>query len=177
MKGMGRMNRKLLTIAKQLSGNDLEELLRLRKMEEKKVSDLHKTRDKLVADLAKVEKQLAKLDSGAESAPKTRKKRGRKPASEAKAETAPARKAGKKKAGAKKGAKKRSRRLNLSAAVREVFARAARPLKASEVVDGLPAAGIKIADVSAMRKRISVVLASQKNHFEQVERGVYQLKD
>ncbi len=45
------------------------------------------------------------------------------------------------------------------------------------MVEGLPDVGVKVKNEADMKKRVSVVLASQKNYFEQVQRGVYQLKD
>ena len=165
------MKRNLKSIAMKLTDSDIQELIRLRKQGDKKTVALRKKRDKLAAELARVDAQLAKagveIDAGeAQPAPRGRKPRGR-PASTAK------KAATKTSASGRKGRKPRT---NLSAAVREVFARAGGPLKASQVVDGLPEAGIKVKSVPEMRKRISVVLASQKNYFEQVERGVYQLR-
>lgn len=153
------MKRKLATIAKELSEEDIQELIRLKRTDDKKVVALRKKRDKLAADLAKAEAELAKLTG--EEAPKRKRaprKQGAKP-------------------GPKKGAKRGGRRrVNFTAAVREVFARAGAPLRAAEVVEQLPGVGIKVKDVADMKKRVSVVLASQKNSFEQVERGVYQVK-
>lgn len=192
------MRKTLKSIAMQLSESDIQELFRLKKMEDKRVVALRKKRAKLAADIARLDSQIAKLggETEAEAAPARRgrkpgsknKKPGRKPGSgKAAAEKPAAKKTAGKKA-AKKAAKKavakkpavrkgkKRTRINLSATVRDIFAKAGAPLKASQVVDALPDAGIKVADVAAMRKRISVVLASQKSHFEQVERGVYQLK-
>lgn len=166
------MNKKLQSIAQQLTESDIQELIRLKKQGSKKTIALRKKRDKLAAELARIDAQLEKADgdAGADAAKPARTgRRGRRKAAVAKPAKAPAKA---KKAGARKG----GRRQNLSAAVREVFAQAGTPLKASQVVDGLPTAGVKVKNVADMRKRISVVLASQKNHFEQVERGVYQLK-
>lgn len=152
------MKKKLQSIAMQLSESEIQELVRLKKMGDKKLVSLNKKRDKIVAQLEAVDAEIAAA-LGAE-APVRKRRAGRKPA----AVKAPAKK------------KKRGGRVNLSVAVREIFSQAGTPLKAKDVVDALPDAGIKVRDVAAMRKRISVVLASQKNHFEQVERGVYQLK-
>ena len=178
------MKRKLKTIAMQLSESDIQELIQFRKMGDKRVVELRKKRDKLAADLRKLDVQIQKLTGEpavveAEAAePKRRGRRpgkkkgtGRKPRA---VKESAAKEPVAKKAGGRRGRK--SSRSSLSAAVREVFAKAGTPLKASQVVDALSDVGIKVADVSAMRKRISVVLASQKNHFEQVERGLYQLK-
>ena len=151
------MKKSLKSIAAQLSESDIQELIRIKKLGDKKVVALQKKRDKLAADLARVEAELAKL-SGEPVVKAGR--RGRKPGPVA----------GKRKP-------RKGRRVNLTAAVREVFAQSSEPLRASQVVDALPGAGIKVANVSDMRKRISVVLASQKKSFEQVGRGIYRLRD
>lgn len=161
------MKRKLAAIAKQLSEDDIQELMRLKKMGDKRVVALQKKRDRLAASLESVDSELADL-LGSETAAPKRGRRGRKPA----AAKSPA---VKKVAGRRRG--KPARNNNLSAAVREVFGRAGAPLKAREVVEALPSVGMKVKNEADMRKRISVVLASQKNHFEQVSRGVYQLRD
>lgn len=172
------MKSKLLSLAKRLSDNDVKELLRLRRLEDRKSIGLRKRRDKLAAEIARIDAQLAKLGGEEEAEPEARprarkgaaKKRGRKPGVAAAAAKKTAAPRGRK--GGKKG-----RRQNLSAAVRQVFTNAGEPLKASQVVDALPGVGVAVKDVAEMRKRISVVLASQKNHFETVERGVYRLKE
>jgi hypothetical protein len=157
-----RMKRKLATIAKELSEEDIQELIRLKKTGDKRVVALRRKRDKIAAALEKVEAELAGLLP--DEAPAKRgakrggKKRGAKPGP---------------KPGAKRGAK---RNVNFTAAVRDVLVQAGQPLRAAEVVERLPAAGIKVKDVTDMKKRVSVILASQKNSFEQVERGVYQIK-
>ncbi|MCC8180608.1 MAG: hypothetical protein LIP23_06845, partial [Planctomycetes bacterium] len=130
------------------------------------VVGLKKRRDKLVEQVRLLDKEIAKYapeliedsPSGAKRG-KVAAKRGRKG-----------------KVVAARG-KKPLGRGDFSNAVREVFTKAGAPLRAKDVVDGLPGAGIKVDDVADMRKRVSVVLASQKNHFQQVERGVYQLRD
>lgn len=178
------MKRKLQTIANQLTESDIQELIRIKKMGDKKTVALRKKRDKLAANLARIDAQLEKMTGSPEEAKPARAKRGRKP----KAAAAPAKKTATKRkkaakpetqdAPAKRGAPrgKRSAGTSLSATVRQIFADAGTPLKASQVVDSLPGAGIKVKSIPDMRKRISVVLASQKNHFQQVERGLYQLK-
>lgn len=171
------MRKALQSIAKKFTESDLEAILRFKRMGGEKLERLQRKREKAAASLAEIDRQIAELTDGA--APK---RRGRKPGA-GKAKAAPAaksaaRKGGRKasavKGGTRRGTKKR--RVNLSAAVREVFARVDSPLKASQVVDGLPDVGVKVADVAAMRKRISIVLASQKKNFESVGRGVYELK-
>ncbi len=151
------MKRKLAAIAKSLSENDIQELIRLKKTGDKRVIALTKKRDRIAAKLAEVEAEIAKLTG--ESLPSKRgprKQRG--------------------KPGPKPGAKRGKRRVNFTAAVREVFVQAKQPLRAAEVVERLETVGLKVKDVTDMKKRVSVILASQKNSFEQVERGVYQLK-
>lgn len=162
------MKRSLKSIAAQLSEEEIQELVRIKKMSDKKTVGLMKKRDKLVSQLAAIDAELAKLTGGKKAAPTQPKRRGRKPAAAA----APA---AKKKPGRKKAV--RGRRSNFSASVRDVFAQAGVPLKASQVVDALPGVGVKVKDVSDMRKRVSVVLAQHKNYFEQVERGVYRLRE
>lgn len=162
------MKNNLQSIAMRLSESEIQELVRLKKMGDKKVVELRKRRDKLAAELARLDARLEKMAGGAVEAKPAPARRGRKPAAEKAEAKAPR--------GRKVAARKGGRRLNISAAVRKVFQQAGTPLKASQVVDGLPEAGLKVKNVSDMRKRVSVVLASQKNHFEQVERGVYQLK-
>ncbi len=167
-----RMKRTLKSIAAQLTEDEIQEIIKLKKMGDKKNAVLIRKRDKLAAQLADVEAELAKR-SGGKIAPAQPKRRGRKPASES---SAPVRKtAGSKPAGRRRAAG--SRRNNFSASVREVFAQAGTPLRARQVVEGLPGVGVKVKDESDMRKRVSVVLAQHKNHFEQVERGVYRLRD
>jgi hypothetical protein len=156
------MKRNLATIAKKLSEDDIQELIRLKKTGDKRVVALRKKRDKIAAALEKVEAELASLSG--EAAPS---RRGRKPGSKRRGA----------KPGPKPGSRRGKRNVNFTATVREVFTQAGKPLRAAEVVELLPAAGIKVKDVTDMKKRVSVILASQKNSFEQVERGVYKLKE
>ncbi len=158
------MKRQLKTIAMQLSESDIQELIRLKKQGDKKTVALRKRRDKLVAELARVDAELKKI-TGEEPAPAAKKKtaRGRT------AKAAAAKTAG--------GKKRKTNRVNISAAVREVFQKANEPLRARQVVDLLGDAGVKVTDVQEMRKRVSVVLAQAKDTFEQVECGVYRLKE
>ena len=188
------MKKELKSIAMQLSENDIKELFRLKKMGDKRVIALRKEREKMAANLARLDKRIARLmgeDEGEKAEAPKRRRRSRKSgrrvaAKKAKAEPKkargrPGRKAGKvsqtKSRGTRGKGRKSARINNLSAAVRKVIAKAGAPLKASQVVDGLPGAGIKVASVADMRKRVSVVLASQKKHFDRVEPGLYQLKD
>ncbi len=152
------MKRKLAAIAKSLSEEEIHELFRLKRTGDKKVIALTRKRDKIAENLAKVEAEIAKLCGEPLPAKRgPRKQRG--------------------KPGPKPGAKRAGkRRVNFTAAVREVFVQAAQPLRAAEVVERLESVGVKVKDVTDMKKRVSVILASQKNSFEQVERGVYQLK-
>ncbi len=148
------MRKNLQNIAAQLSEDDIQELIRIKKTGGKQLVALRKKRDKLAAQLEALDAEIAMI---AGDAPAAKPRRGRKPAVQ--------------------GKKKRGARVNLSGAVRDVMAKSGDPMRARDIVDGLPDAGIKVRDVAAMRKRVSVVLASQTNHFEQVERGVYRLKD
>ncbi len=171
------MKRKLAAIAMELSEEDLQELLRLKKTGGKKADALRKKRDRLAADLAKAEAELAKLTGGETPA----KRRGRKPGRPAAAAAGAEKKTRGRKAGPAKGTKKRARRgagrrVNFTAAVRDVFVKAGTPLRAAEVVENLAASGVAVKDAADMKKRVSVILASQKNSFEQVDRGLYQLK-
>ena len=161
------MKKNLKTIASQLTEDDIQELMRLKRTGGKKAVALQKKRDKLAADLAKVEAQLAELTGDVVAKPR----RGRKPAARKTAAPAKA-KAGKKTTGARRG----KRRVNLTATVRDIITQAGSPQRARDIVDALPGMGVKVKDIADMRKRISVVLASQKNSFEQVSRGMYQIK-
>ncbi len=153
------MKRKLKNIAAQLTESEIQELIQIKKMGGKKAVALIRKRDKLAGQLAAIEAELARIEGRPVA-----KRRGR-----------PSTKGGK----AAKGGRKASGRgrVNFSAAVREVFAKAGEPLRARQVVDGLAALGVKVTDPSDMRKRVSVVLAQHKKHFEQVDRGVYRLRD
>lgn len=151
------MKRNLATIAKSLSEEDIQEVIRLKKTGDKRAVTLRKKRDKLAAALEKIEAELAAIVGDPVPAKRGR-RRGAKPGP---------------KPGAKRGGK---RRVNFTAAVREVFAQAGTALRAAEVVERLDSVGIKVKDLTEMKKRVSVILASQKNSFEQVERGKYQLK-
>ncbi len=148
------MKKKLQSMASQLSERDIQELLRIKRLGGKRAVALQKKRDKLATELARIERELEELTG--ETLPPLKRTRGRKP-------------------GRPKATGRSPRRNNLSAAVREVFKKSGKPLKASDVVDGLPEFGVKVKDVADMRKRISVVLASQKAYFKPVERGVYKL--
>ena len=156
------MKKNLLSIAMGLSEKDIKELIRLKKNGGKKLLELRRERKKLAAALAKIDMQLAEYGEGdASAAPrKTRRKKGsgRKPAKVT-----------------KKRARKNGRRaVGLTEAVRNVVAKASKPVRASEVVDALPEAGFTVRDVAATRKRVSIILATQKGSFRQAGRGLYQ---
>lgn len=171
------MKRKLQSIAAQLSEDDIQEIIRIKKTSDKRSVSLMRKRDKLAAQLAALDAELAKIAGKPVAAATTGKRRGRKPGVKAATAEAATAKTGKKKVATRGRKASAGRRNNFSAAVREVFSQAGSPLKASQVVDGLPTVGVKVKDVSDMRKRVSVVLAQHKNYFEQVERGVYRLRD
>lgn len=173
------MDRTLENIARQLSESDIQELLRIKKSEDKKMADLRARRDKLAEEIAEIDEMLA--GNAEEDAPKAR--RGRRPAATTQ-NTARTPRAAKtvapaqaKQPGRRGGPRLRAGKVNMAAAVREVFQRAGEPLRARQVVEGLPEAGVKVPDVLEMRKRVSVILAQHKNSFEQVERGIYRLKE
>lgn len=142
------MSRKLKSIAMQLSDSDIQEIIRIKKSDGKKVEELRKKRDRLASQLAALDAQIIKL-TGEAPAPVAR-KRG-----------APTRAA-------------RKTKINFVAKMREVFEQTNEPMRAREIVEALPGVGVKIKDAAYTRKRVSVALATNKC-FEQVERGVYRL--
>lgn len=142
----------------QLSDSDIQELIRIRKSGGKKVETLRKKQDKLTAQLAAVKAEIAKLTGEAA------------PATVAAAEPQPRRR------GAPKGGTRRGGRVNFVAKMREVLTNAGTPLRARDIVESLPTVGVKVKDIPYTRKRVSVALATNKC-FEQVSRGIYQLKD
>lgn len=153
------MKRKLASIAKSLTEADIQELIHLKKMGDKRVVALTRKRDRVAANLEKIEAELAELTGVAAPGKRGRKRRtGAKPGP---------------KPGTRRGGK---RRINFTAVVRDVLTKAGQPLRAAEVVERLPEAGVKVKDVTDMKKRVSVIFASQKNSFQQVERGKYQIK-
>ena len=186
-----------MSIAMGLSDKEIIELVRLKKTGGKKMVELRRERKKLLTSLARIDKKIAAfggvaVEETVEEAPvKTGrgKGRGRKTAKPA-TKTAKATKAGKvaKKAAKppkapkapkatkiKRGRKGGRRIAGLTDAVRKVVAGATQPMRASDIVDALPGAGFKVADVSMIRKRVSIILATQKGSFKQVERGLYQI--
>ncbi|MCC8167070.1 MAG: hypothetical protein LIQ31_13205 [Planctomycetes bacterium] len=179
------MKRQLKSIAMQLTESDIQELIRLKKQGDKKTVALRKRRDKVAAELARLDAELKKISgeepaAGAKTRGRPRQAQTAKSVKTAKAgKTAAAAKTPKKAKAAKTagGKKRKANRVNISAAVREVFKKANEPLRARQVVDLLGDAGVKVTDVQEMRKRVSVVLAQAKDTFEQVERGVYRLKE
>lgn len=136
----------------QLSDKELEEIIRIKKTGGKRAEALRKKREKAAAQLAAIDAQIAQLTGGeAPAAPKAKGRPGPR-------------------AGAKRG------KINFVAKMREVFAQAGKPLRAREIVESLPEVGVKIKDIPYTRKRVSVALATNKC-FEQVSRGIYQLRD
>ncbi len=168
------MKRKLAAIARELSDADLQEILKYRKTGDKKVDALRKKRDRLAESLEKAEAELAKL-TGDEAPAKRRGRKPGRPAAAGAGKKAKQAKAGKP-AAKRKPRSGSGRRVNFTAAVRDVFVKTGGSLRAAEVVEHLAEAGIKTTDVPDMKKRVSVILASQKNSFEQVDRGLYRLK-
>lgn len=137
----------------QLSDNDLQELIRIKKTGGKKVEALQKKRVEIAARLAAIDVEIAKLT-------------GEDPVEQPKA--------GKRRGASRSGAERG--KVNFVGKMREVFSQAGTPLRAREIADGLLAVGVKIKDIAKIRKRISVALATSKC-FEQVSRGVYKLKE
>jgi|GEM_PF-2586248 hypothetical protein len=172
------MNKDLLTIAMGLSEKDIKELMRLKKDGSKKLGELRRERKKLLTALKKINDQI--VSYGGEDifnmdSPAT-KRRGRKPGKKSTlAEKAPTSKR-KKPTKANSGAKgKRLISGGLTDAVRKVLVDANDSLRAADIVDKLPGFGYKVKDVAAIRKRVSIVLATQKKNFEQVGRGLYRI--
>lgn len=157
------MKRNLKSIAAKLSDADIQELIQLKKMGDKKTVALIRKRDRLAAKLADLDAEIAKIE-GRPAA----KRRGRP------AKGQPGRRPGR---SAKRGRKPGNGGINFSAAVREVFAKAGEPLRAKQVVEKLGEVGVTVTDPSDARKRVSIVLAQHKKYFEQVERGVYRLRE
>lgn len=144
------MNRNLKNIAMQLTESDIKEIIRIKKTGDKRLEALRNKRAGLVEKLAALDSEIAALigDATVEKAPRRR---------------GPAR-------GTKRG------KVNFVAKMREVFEQAGEPLRAREIVDALPGVGVKMKDIPYTRKRVSVALATNKC-FEQVERGVYRLRE
>lgn len=171
------MNKNLLTIAMGLSEKDIKELMRLKKDGSKKLGELRRERKKLLTALKKINDQI--VSYGGEDIfnmdSPVKKARGRKPGRKpALAEAATP----KRKKTAKSSSKGKGKRLisgGLTDAVRKVLLDANDSLRAADIVDKLPGFGYKVKDVAATRKRVSIVLATQKKNFEQVGRGLYRI--
>lgn len=151
------MKKDLLSIAMGLSEKDIQKLAKLHKDGSKKLTELRRERKKLAAALAKVDRQIAALDVETEApARRTRKTRAAKPV-------------------AGKGRKAKRGGAGLTDAVREILSKSSTPMRASEIVDALPGEGVSVKDVQATRKRVSIILASQKKSFAQSGRGLYKI--
>ena len=190
------MKKNLMSIAMGLSDKEIIELVRLKKTGGKKMVELRRERKKLLTSLARIDKKIATfggvaVEETVEEAPvKTRRGKGRgrkaaKPATKAakatksdkvakKAAKAPKAPKAPKATKIKRGRKGGRRIAGLTDAVRKVVAGATQPMRASDIVDALPGSGFKVADVSMIRKRVSIILATQKGSFKQVGRGLYQ---
>lgn len=133
-----------------MSESDIQEIIRIKKVDDKRVEALRKKREKLVDQLVSLDAEITKLtgEAPAADAPKRR--------------------------GAPRGG--RRSKINFVAKIKEVFEQANEPLRARDIVDALPNVGVKVKDVAYTRKRVSVALATNKC-FEQVERGVYRLSE
>ena len=187
----------LTSIAMQLSEDEIRQLMRLRKKGEQEAIKLRRRHDRLAAELKKVEKRLAGITGestpGAVGRPgrpakKAAVKPGRAPKGKAQVPAGkPGRGSGSKPAGATAAnavriggaSETRGRKLSpngLAAAVRSVLADAGTPLNAHQIVEALPGVGFKVDDNRLVKKRVSVLLASQKKYFTSVTRGIYTVK-
>ncbi|MDR1533679.1 MAG: hypothetical protein LBU64_01070 [Planctomycetota bacterium] len=171
------MKRNLKIIAGQLSDRDIREVIRLKKLGGKRAVELKKKRAKLAETLDKLDQRLAAL-AGADfsPAPPVRRKSAGKAAKAARAKPAegeaPA--ADQPIDSARKGRKPSPG--SLASLVRKILDKSEEPLKAREIVERLPKTRVKALGVPALRKRISVLLATQNGYFEQTGRGLYKLK-
>ncbi len=171
------MKKKLLSIAMGLSEKDIKELMRLKKDGSKRLEELRRERKKLLADLKKVNDTIVSLGGEdlftMEASP--RKTRGPKPGRKAALSGITSTKRNK---SANAGSSRKGKRLvsgGLTDAVRKVLVDAGDSLRAADIVDKLPGFGYKVKDIAAVRKRGSIVLATQKKNFEQVGRGLYRI--
>lgn len=187
------MKRNLLNIAMGLSEKELKELVRLKKDGSKKLTALRRERKKLQTALDKVDSEIAMFtgESVEPAAPKTA-ARGRR---RAKAKAAPkargAKKTVKKTAKIAKTAGKKAAKTakttarggvkikagGLTNAVKQILGQSAQALRAGDIVEKLPEVGFKVKNEAALRKRVSIVLATQKKNFKQAGRGLYQIAD
>jgi hypothetical protein len=149
-----------LAIVKELSEKDIEELIRLKKDGGKKLQELRNERRKLAAQLQKIDGQIAELGGAGDAGEAVPAKPGARSGRQ-----------GKPAAGA--GGKKTRRAQGLTEAVIKVVAEAGEPLRAREIVEALPGVGFKVKSIKDARKRVSIVLSSQKNKFVKVGRGLY----
>ncbi len=101
------MKKNLAAMAKKLSEQELHELIRLKKQDDKKLVSLRKKRDKIAAQLDEIDREIAAYEGVLKVGRKRKVGRPKKTAS---------------------AVRKSKTRLNLSAAVREVFAQAKNPL-------------------------------------------------
>lgn len=224
------MDKDLMVMLAQLSDEQIKNILKARKGNDKLIGKLNKKRTALQKQIDDLDQQIASLKGGAaaKKAPKAKGKPGRKPAAKAEETTAAPKakaKPGRKPAAVKaapapkakgkpgrkpaakievisaapkakgkpgrkpvavkavpapkaKPAKKiaKGRKGSLTGLVRKILEAASAPLKASQIVDALPAAGYKVKDVAGIRKRVSVILASGKKSFEKTGSGLYIIK-
>ncbi len=156
------MNKKLLSIAQELSEKEIQALIRLKKHGGKKLTELNRERKKLLSSLAKIEKQILDFGGDLDSAASKRKTSSSK---------------GRRGSAGKAQEKSGFDGSGLTEAMREVMTKANSPLRASDIVEALPENGFKVKDVMATRKRVSIILATQKKSFHQTGRGLYVLAD
>jgi hypothetical protein len=187
----------LTSIAMRLSEDEIKQLMHLRKKGEQAAIKLRRRRDELSIELKKVEERLADITGESTPGAAGRRRRpgknaaakpGRAPRGGAEAPAGksvrkPARKPARAKAAKaariESAGETRGRKLSpngLTAAVRSILAEAGAPLNANQIIEALPGAGFKINDAQLAKKRVSVLLASQKKYFTSVARGIYTLK-
>lgn len=160
-----------------LSEKEIMQLARLKKDGGKKLAVLRKERKKLADALARIDGQIAGLGGSplGDDAPAKRTRSAKKAVPEKRRTRKAAVKAASKPAGkaASKPRRGKAGKIGLTEGVRKALSQANDPLRASDIVDALPGLGYKVKDVAATRKRVSIVLATQKNNFTQVARGLY----
>ena len=167
------MKRKLLDMAMRLSETDIAEMLRLKQDGEKKLAELKKERRQLATQVVKLDREIAALGGAEDGATEPAgKSRGRPKKDDDAKEAKPAATGGRRAGRSRGGAKGKG---GLSHSIKLVMGNASAPMRAREIVDQLPTVGYKVKNEVAIRKRASIILASQKNHFKQVERGLYEL--
>lgn len=177
----------LLSLVNSLSEEQLKALVKMKKSGGKKLAALQAKREKLAAELVKIDEQLADAgigeiaDAGKESPPAKRKvgrKPGRKPGRNAAPAAPKSAEGGKEKKAAKGKGKRKPRRARtgLSLAVRQAFdGDKSKRLRSAEILEVLPGLGFPVDDPAETRRKVASILATQKNNFQAVGPGLYKL--